>query len=1442
MRSKGKLLPRQVTIPASLRSSSAAARPDFLETTEGGYYRMEIGVPKLDKNSYQETTLDIEERRIILKSNSLYELDVIISVKDGKGIAIDQTSAKWHKNKAQIIIIAPLLVGDDADPVTETGDWRAAADKSSLFEAVPVAVDRDFTSISLYITPSSETALEGSSLVLVDRFGDQEGKVWSVFGYLAFRSYSCGIADLAQPPSYLSFLLTPRAPQAPSAASLQNDARDPRDYQSRLSSITNSFAAFGDLIRDMGGRDGPKQVKFPEKFLKVLDQRMQDIAMGKDQTYHDQITRRTIARFWTTFKDPTFYRQMERNRKVEELILNFVTTASASLRQDPQLAASEAWKLELNNQIAYFTRIVRDSLRNTSHVPPELTQRVEIYVSKLVPSTAAHPPAAEASSRPESVTPAATLADMVLVRVVGRLFDKSDDELQREINNIKRFCTEKAALIDLKTCLQNINAGLPFPGRREDFQDDASFQHWKSLEQTHLSQLMVIMVQFNPELAKSTPSDAYPGAGITPRPDSIYSSRASVSSRQSVLLPNGDLSEVGDDDLGSQGFTYIPANPKRYYKKLVERCIEYDLQAMHTLPEDQEVPLGILSTSHLDIINECALRWRIMQSYRVTCFLDVIKYKYEREEVPLECIPEALHHVEKEFEPERWPLTDLPNLKRKTISPYLGILERVKASGLLEIYNVDISARTAELSDRIRILAMHHYTDKSSGILSNPGANRALPFILLSEALEEVATKLNQTFKQPLLGELDIVELFVETQVPLFLTDLEESKRHLLESSSNQPTPDTPIEDIFTLYKATKTLFNLIDQYAPRTQHQFEPGSFFEPYILQWLLITDSKTVQWVQAAVSVDTFEPKGAERNSSSVVDLFYSLDTPINFLMDLEWPDPYQEARFCTSLAKTVSKLMEQYCRSIEETFMEEMFPRSADPYLQPQRQSAWLEKAKQSIQGEKKVDPFNFKPEPCVKLNNIGAARGLLDKIYIRLRADEMSQILKEQAPPLPPKAIQRNLFTVKIVMAENLGADDAANLDTFATLSDEHGHRIAKTRTIYESLDPKWEETFDISVESPLWLMVSVRDRSLVGKHDIVARCYICLDPRRYGDFLNHDVWMDLEPQGRILLRISMEGEQDDILFFFGRAFRSLKRTEGDMVRIFVDKMAPLFRDVLSRANLKKLAKIPGGYNKALEGVTALFGSLTTSSTTEVQIPLPQHEKPRIKADTAVSDEEVEATLGPLYDYLNENLQVLNDTLSEAARETVMSKIWKEILAILEGLLVPSIGDTPSSMKPLHDREIDIVFKWLRSLLNFFHADGEGMSMETLQNAKYREIMSLRLYYDWHTDQLMEEAVRMMQTQLRAAPTIKKRAKSVYSQRSLRTIKDRKKEKRGNKQGDNTAEPILKILRMRPGTVDFLQQQLKIMTQIQAEQQSRNLHRQIPRADRAIPAIPPLPPK
>jgi hypothetical protein len=220
--------------------------------------------------------------------------------------------------------------------------------------------------------------------------------------------------------------------------------------------------------------------------------------------------------------------------------------------------------------------------------------------------------------------------------------------------------------------LKNIAANEPFPGCREDFDTDPAWQYWKTLETSHLSQLMVVLVQFNPELAKSTPNDVLPkrlsarGSLHTPAGRS-----GSVSSRKSIVaisqnLTEADFEEEEDDEEVQVGhnFTYIPPNPKKYYKRLLELCLEADLAAMHdpNVNDDDQVSLGILSHSHIELINECALRWRISQPYRAACFLDHIKHLYERNEVPLDCVPEALGGISKvmnEISFEKWTINDV---------------------------------------------------------------------------------------------------------------------------------------------------------------------------------------------------------------------------------------------------------------------------------------------------------------------------------------------------------------------------------------------------------------------------------------------------------------------------------------------------------------------------------------------------------------------------------------------------------------------------------------------------------------------------------------------------------------------------------------------------------------------------------------------------------------
>ena len=158
------------------------------------------------------------------------------------------------------------------------------------------------------------------------------------------------------------------------------------------------------------------------------------------------------------------------------------------------------------------------------------------------------------------------------------------------------------------------------------------------------------------------------------------------------------------------------------------------------------------------------------------------------------------------------------------------------------------------------------------------------------------------------------------------------------------------------------------------------------------------------------------------------------------------------------QTISKAIEQYCRSVEVLFLNEMFPRPSD-YLQPHKSFEWLEKARQlAITGEKRVEPFNFRPESCVKLNNIEAARKLLDKMYTQMEADKIVEVVRNAAPPVAEKKERDTfLFSVKVVIAEGLVPFDSSpssKLDTFVTLSDEAGTRLAKTRTIYDNLSPR----------------------------------------------------------------------------------------------------------------------------------------------------------------------------------------------------------------------------------------------------------------------------------------------------------------------------------------------------------------------------------------------------
>ena len=94
----------------------------------------------------------------------------------------------------------------------------------------------------------------------------------------------------------------------------------------------------------------------------------------------------------------------------------------------------------------------------------------------------------------------------------------------------------------------------------------------------------------------------------------------------------------------------------------------------------------------------------------------------------------------------------IPNIKPSDIGSFISILEDIRASGLLEGFDIDVGARLTDVQDRIRQVSALYYQTKMQELQSAPGVNRALPLLLMTDELEKSAKLLDKRFPEPILG------------------------------------------------------------------------------------------------------------------------------------------------------------------------------------------------------------------------------------------------------------------------------------------------------------------------------------------------------------------------------------------------------------------------------------------------------------------------------------------------------------------------------------------------------------------------------------------------------------------------------------------------------------------------------------------------------------------
>lgn len=450
---------------------------------------------------------------------------------------------------------------------------------------------------------------------------------------------------------------------------------------------------------------------------------------------------------------------MKESRKVEEIILAFVSASTKALRKESDLADG-GWKQELNQQILLFLDLLGDNLSSVGSVGGDLRTRLATHRARLEADI--EPPPPPAPKTEENVNDVMTPGNDHAPNptdVVRELMGIPSSDFETKLSSLRPICTADAAIVDLKVSvnapvsdaqvmLQRLSTDKPVPYSPSDFESDSQWASYRAKEISALTDLTVDIMKLDPTSRERS----------VERPDSVD------------LVHSLDGLKLEDRNL-----TFVPSEPRDAYREVLKVCLNCDLEVLRTLPEDQDVSLGILSAEHVALLAECALRWRIPRSFCAWVFLESIQHHYEQGEIPPECVFEAageVGRVSQEQDVSSWSLVDQQGLqsvlaRRNTFflndieialgtpGGYLSeeFIQAAEHWNQLDGEEVEhpVFQRTQRaICDRLRQQAYAYYIEEASERYSHEGGKNREFAMALASWIESSAKRLDKMFPQPI--------------------------------------------------------------------------------------------------------------------------------------------------------------------------------------------------------------------------------------------------------------------------------------------------------------------------------------------------------------------------------------------------------------------------------------------------------------------------------------------------------------------------------------------------------------------------------------------------------------------------------------------------------------------------------------------------------------------
>eukprot|EP00842_Homolaphlyctis_polyrhiza_P003720 jgi/Hompol1/4349/HPOL_007115-RA len=210
------------------------------------------------------------------------------------------------------------------------------------------------------------------------------------------------------------------------------------------------------------------------------------------------------------------------------------------------------------------------------------------------------------------------------------------------------------------------------------------------------------------------------------------------------------------------------------------------------------------------------------------------------------------------------------------------------------------------------IARFQHFRERTAPLDENDVESVVTGINELAEMVSDEIEIDNKYFQEAFAIELDIVRLTAENHLKYFILTLEDSSELL----ASETAVHTASKMVFSLYRRVKLMDERYAKLVPGLKRLssnagFNAERWFSPFMMRWLGTLQEKTVDWVTQAVRTDTFEPteaaneEGNPAHSSSITDVFTAIYSELEFITDLGWSDPLENAIFFQSFARTVNR---------------------------------------------------------------------------------------------------------------------------------------------------------------------------------------------------------------------------------------------------------------------------------------------------------------------------------------------------------------------------------------------------------------------------------------------------------------------------------------------------------------------------------------------------------